>query len=145
VSALPERIGSRIAVDDAGCWLWLGALNSKGYGSAGVNGKVVSVHRLAYELTHGEIPTGHDIHHRCGVRRCCNPEHLEAVTRREHVHEHRPPGAPCARGHERRQKPDGRWYCPTRERRRLLAGWRWAWLRKRGQRFKRVLRPPRAS
>ena len=29
---LPEKLAARIAVDDAGCWLWQGATAGKGYG-----------------------------------------------------------------------------------------------------------------
>jgi hypothetical protein len=39
-----------------------------------------SPHRLVYELVRGPIPAGQHIDHLCGVRRCVNPDHLEAVT-----------------------------------------------------------------
>ncbi len=143
---LPERIRSRITMPLATrCWVWHGAVTSRGYGSVGINGKVVSVHRYVYELAHGPIPSGYQIHHRCGERRCCKPSHLEAVTTRDHSHAHHPVGAPCGRGHRRRQKSDGRWWCPAchSDYARLAKGWRWGWLTKRGVRFKRVLLPPR--
>jgi len=37
---------------------------------------MVQTHRLAYELTHGEIPEGQQVMHLCNRKRCCNPEHL---------------------------------------------------------------------
>ena len=37
-------------------------------------------HRVVYELLVGLIPDGLVIDHRCEVKLCCNPDHLEAVT-----------------------------------------------------------------
>jgi hypothetical protein len=37
-------------------------------------------HRVVYVLLVGEIPEGLILDHKCRVRWCCNPEHLEPVT-----------------------------------------------------------------
>jgi hypothetical protein len=42
-------------------------------------------HRVAYELFKGPIPAGMDLDHLCRVRCCCNPDHLEPVTRKENL------------------------------------------------------------
>jgi hypothetical protein len=70
-----------IPVTESGCWLWVGALTSQGYGQMrGMNHRVTRAHRVAYELFKGPIPEGLYIDHLCRVRCCVNPDHLEAVT-----------------------------------------------------------------
>ena len=66
------------------CLLWPGSVNS-GYGFFKENYIYYSVHRLAYELTYGEIPTDLVIDHLCRNTLCYNPEHLEAVSIRENI------------------------------------------------------------
>lgn len=47
-------------------------------------GERTGLHRLIYELHNGPIPEGYHINHTCGVRSCCNPNHLEALPAVEH-------------------------------------------------------------
>lgn len=71
-------------INDTGdCWLWTGAVQSSGYGSFGIDGKTALAHRLAYRLFVGPIADGLAVNHLCGVKRCVNPDHLEAVTAAE--------------------------------------------------------------
>lgn len=42
-------------------------------------------HRFIYRAHKGEIPEGYEIDHNCRIRLCCNPEHLEARPRVEHL------------------------------------------------------------
>lgn len=65
-------------------WLWVGAL-SGGYGVYKHDGKIQGAHRVAYQLTKGAIPDGHQIDHLCRVPSCVNPDHLEAVTPHENA------------------------------------------------------------
>lgn len=83
----------------SGCWLWTGALNSRGYASvANGRGGSMLAHRAAWEAANGNIPDGHQIDHIChnmdqdcpgGIsckhRRCINPAHLEAVTQSKNL------------------------------------------------------------
>jgi hypothetical protein len=68
------------------CWIWLGTINSKGYGMIG-KGLVgsPSAHRRMYEERIGLVPDGKELDHLCRVRACVNPAHLEPVTHRENV------------------------------------------------------------
>jgi hypothetical protein len=69
------------------CWLWTAGVNRlTGYGRFGLrHGVMVDAHRYSYELAHGTIAAGLDVHHTCLTRRCVNPDHLEAVTRSENL------------------------------------------------------------
>lgn len=63
------------------CWEWQGCITSGGYAKF----KRDYLHRLMYELFFGNIPEGLEIDHLCRNRRCVNPIHLQAVTRRVNV------------------------------------------------------------
>jgi len=58
------------------CWLWTGALDGKGYGAIGVEGKRHTASRISYEMAHGVIPNGVFVCHSCDVPACVNPDHL---------------------------------------------------------------------
>lgn len=45
-------------------------------------------HRVMWEMKNGEVPKGKELHHKCEEKRCVNPDHLECLTRREHVEKH---------------------------------------------------------
>jgi hypothetical protein len=81
-----ERVMARVRVDESGCWIFTGALSTSGYGRVGRGARaegLAQTHRVTYEHLVGPIPEGLDIDHLCRVRACCNPAHLEPVTRRE--------------------------------------------------------------
>lgn len=65
------------------CWLWLGYKINSGYGKFVYKGENMLSHRLSYQLHKGKIPQGLEIDHLCRVKHCVNPDHLEAVTRKE--------------------------------------------------------------
>lgn len=67
-----------------GCWEWP-AGKVCGYGSLMFCGRRWRSHRLAYTLTHGEIPEGLIIRHVCDNPSCCNPHHLLMGTQMENV------------------------------------------------------------
>lgn len=72
------------------CWLWTGATKPKGYGlfSRGRRHEgIVTSSRMAYELTHGPIPVGMVVRHRCDNPPCVNPSHLELGTYSDNLHD----------------------------------------------------------
>ena len=79
---IPEkRFWSKVKMgnpDD--CWLWMGKIERNGYGRFWFDSHFVGAHRFAYELTHGPIPKGLTIDHKCRNRACVNPLHLEPVS-----------------------------------------------------------------
>lgn len=128
---LTSRFEDRI--DKTGsCWLWTLAKNTGGYGVWTVDRRQFLVHRLAYELWVGEIPPGLTVDHLCRVRSCCNPAHLEIVTRGENSLRGDGPAAVnarkthCPKGHPYDETntclSGGRRYCLACNRDRYAAG-----------------------
>ena len=65
-------------------------LSEKGYGMVRTDGRTKRrAHRVMWERYKGKITPGMVLHHKCGNRRCVNPEHLEMVTRAQHLALHR--------------------------------------------------------
>lgn len=42
------------------------------------------LHRLVWEAANGDIPEGYEIDHKCRNRMCCNIEHLQMLTVKQH-------------------------------------------------------------
>lgn len=98
---IEERLNSRIEVI-GDCWLWTGKLDKDGYPmQMKVDGKMLRPHRIMYAMHKGEIPKGLTLDHLCRVRKCVNPDHLEAVTSRINTQRgERATATHCKNGHE---------------------------------------------
>lgn len=94
------------------CWLWSAQIDKgTGYGKVGMprpdgTWRMKWAHRVSYELHVAPIPDGLTIDHKCRVRACVNPDHLEPVTRKENILRGQSPAAiafrrnTCIHGHE---------------------------------------------
>src|SRR5438132_10217210 len=95
-----ERLMRRVDKSQTDCWEWTGNRTPQGYGMISLNGRHIPAHRAAYILLMGEIDDHLDLHHTCENKGCVNPDHLVAISRKEHCildgRAHKPF---CKRGH----------------------------------------------
>jgi hypothetical protein len=94
---------------NSGCWLWIGATiksNDALYGvtsnSRGTDEqRIILAHRAFYKLYKGQLPRSMQVDHTCQNTLCVNPEHLEALSAKEHVRltYDRARHGRCKRGH----------------------------------------------
>ena len=95
-----------------GCWVWMAARNSHGYGHFVLWNKAtkqradIGAHVFAWEITNGPIPPGLELDHQiCRNKACVNPAHMVLTTKAGNLLE--PDGAAgkqrakthCPRGH----------------------------------------------
>jgi hypothetical protein len=86
---LIERFMLRVVKDAAGCWIWQGYCDRKGYARASecVYGEQYG-NRAAYKIFVGPIPKGMFVDHTCHVPSCVNPAHLRLATNKQNVENH---------------------------------------------------------
>jgi hypothetical protein len=129
-----EWVRYRVKEADRGhsspCWIWQSGVDNSGYGTSPgtrILPPHTRAHRIAYAAFVGPIPDGFEIDHLCNVRLCCNPAHLEAVTKEENNRRSMPQRrlamralrrTHCIRGHEltpenSRYRKDGGRQCRT--------------------------------
>lgn len=83
---LQQNILSKcIPITETGCWIWIGATRTSGYGNIGWKGKTLGAHRASYIAFNGILPEGLQINHKCDVRSCVNPSHLYVGTQKDNM------------------------------------------------------------
>lgn len=78
-----KRFSSKVLIGD-GCWEWVAACDSGGYGVFHLDKRTLCAHRISYEIFVGEIPEKHELHHTCNNRKCVRPDHLRALLPADH-------------------------------------------------------------
>lgn len=84
------RFREKVRVDEkSGCWLWMAGVDGRGYGHFKLKGRMVKAHHVTHFLETGEwIKKPYELHHKCGVRHCCNPQHLKITRHQPHMSFH---------------------------------------------------------
>lgn len=91
-----ELFMSRVHKDEStGCWIWQGP-QIKGYGKY----SNTQAHTASYQLHRGEYDSSLELDHLCRNTLCCNPYHLEPVTRMENIRRRSVLITQCKNGHE---------------------------------------------
>ncbi|TXH51084.1 MAG: HNH endonuclease [Desulfurellales bacterium] len=103
------RLFSKIAIDPvSGCWNFTATKSIGGYGLFYYGSRQKYVHRIVYAWLVAPLPpfrSGFELDHLCRNRACCNPCHLELVSRKENILRSNWPPAinarktHCAKGH----------------------------------------------
>lgn len=78
---LPERFWSKVLPNPlTECWYWTGFVDRDGYARLMQSTRRSNnAHRLAYEALIGPLPRGTESDHKCRVRYCVNPLHIDPV------------------------------------------------------------------
>lgn len=67
------------------CWPWTGYVGPSGHGHTTYQCLQMYASRKAWILTHGPVPDGLCVNHRCDNALCCNPGHLYLGTRADNM------------------------------------------------------------
>lgn len=75
------RFMDKVSIEpNSGCWLWAAGMQSKGYGTFYLDGRLRTAHRASWMIFRGDIPSGMLVMHVHDDRWCVNPDHLRIGT-----------------------------------------------------------------
>jgi hypothetical protein len=101
----PKKFKSNYVVDaKTGCWMWIGGVESHGYGRMSFNGKRYKAHQLSWILNRGEIPKGMCVCHHCDTPGCVNPDHLFLGTMADNMRDKVAKGRQSHKGYNNREE-----------------------------------------
>lgn len=99
-----ERFRTKVRVNEnTGCHEWTAYVRKDGYANFRFDGGTGFAHRFSWVMHRGPIPDGMEIDHKCRVRHCVNPEHLQLVKEgfnSDQGAEHNRIKTHCPSGHE---------------------------------------------
>ena len=98
------RILLNIKAVPSGCWEDGRKPHTSGYRVVQYPWTLRRLHTVVWEHFNGPVPEGHEPHHTCGNKACCNPAHIVILTKEEHGRLHSGAGALAANA-ARRAKP----------------------------------------
>ena len=102
-----QRFWEKVNVGDPSeCWPWQAAMRGD-YGFFNLENTTIGAHKFSYILSHGEVPSGLVVDHKCRNPRCVNPSHLQAVTLSENAQNVAKPWASNNSGYR------NVWWCKT--------------------------------
>lgn len=82
-----QRFWSKVEKEPNGCWKWAGSTKANRcgvrYGKVWIRRHWYVAHRVSWSMSHGQIPEGMVVDHRCHNTLCVNPAHLHMVTNQE--------------------------------------------------------------
>jgi hypothetical protein len=80
-----EQIKNKCTILDD-CWVWTGSISESGYGQVRYKTKCWKTHDLVGRIYYKIIDKKDKVwHHKCENRKCCNPDHLELVSKSDNI------------------------------------------------------------